>query len=1022
MESHRGWTTGRGYGPRRVRGWFSAWLALTLLLLLLVAGPALAATTFQEQSPASNTYVSVGNPLLSVKALDPAGLYSSPTVKLNGLTVRAKFTYIPGGGLITFQPTALAEGTHTVYVSMLNFAGKRSSVTWSFKVEYPPQLSSPAPQPGSRETELQPMITVSVANAGADPTVSMTLNGDPVPAVYDPVSKALGYRPDAPLKNGRTYRVEATVSRPASGGSTTLGWSFYLQTYPEMPASAACASCHAGYPTPKHSTANCAPCHAQNSPVGDCASCHGWDQHGPELLERPGYTCTLCHQANYQATVPMHLAPTGSYHQSVLGAECESCHEAELTVEHNRRFDDANQPLDCLTCHQSQDPAVSGAVRAKQTGCAACHQGTIDHSAVHDQTFSDASCGGCHQPGLTAEHLGRPGLSCETCHGSQAREPVKAAVQDGAKVCSACHSVHSELASAHTLLPSASDCVTGGCHTGTDLTVIHEGAEDLVGGQTRTGCLVCHAEATPATKDCATCHPQRVEPHGADPAAHTAAGPCVTSGCHSSDVTALHGTPGCASCHGQGKMLTLTCASCHTGEQHPAANHVSNETCGTCHAVSNLVSIHASNCATCHPSPRNSFDSWSKTCEQSGCHAAIHAFADAYHVDHGEGDDCFGGCHFPNDWYLGCSSCHRAPDSSPPLTTSNAQAAYFGAATIRLTATDNSSGVAATYYQLDGGALTRGSNISVAAPAAGTKRHTLEFWSIDRARNSETHRVVNFTVSAPESIPPKTTSDVMPSYTGPAVITLAASDEGGSGVANTYYQVDGGAQKTGTTITVPAPKTGTANHTIEFWSVDGSGNQELPHNTATFSVDALPDDTAPTTTSDAKPAYSGTATIRLTATDDVSGVERTYYSLDGGAQIAGTTVTVSAPSSGTISHSLEFWSVDYAGNVETPRKSVTFDVTAVTGTTGTIQFAWDDPPAGSWAYYSVYDADNKLVSSGYGETGVGGWDGWFYVSVPVSARPYRLETYWNDTGGWGEDETLGTALIDTPGKVVTFWY
>ena len=58
----------------------------------------------------------------------------------------------------------------------------------------------------------------------------------------------------------------------------------------------------------------------------------------------------------------------------------------------------------------------------------------------------------------------------------------------------------------------------------------------------------------------------------------------------------------------------------------------------------------------------------------------------------------------------------------------------------------------------------------------------------------------------------------------------------------------------------------------------------------------LPDTTAPTTTSDAKASYVGTATVHLTATDNAggSGVAHTYHVLDGGAQAEGTTLIVGA--------------------------------------------------------------------------------------------------------------------------------
>jgi Carboxypeptidase regulatory-like domain len=86
------------------------------------------------------------------------------------------------------------------------------------------------------------------------------------------------------------------------------------------------------------------------------------------------------------------------------------------------------------------------------------------------------------------------------------------------------------------------------------------------------------------------------------------------------------------------------------------------------------------------------------------------------------------------------------------------------------------------------------------------------------------------------------------------------------------------------------------------------------------------DITPPTTSSDARPSYVGSAAIHLTATDGPggSGVARTYFRLDDGARTQGTDVAVAAVGS----HSLEFWSVDAAGNEETPHKSAVFTITA----------------------------------------------------------------------------------------------
>ena len=85
-----------------------------------------------------------------------------------------------------------------------------------------------------------------------------------------------------------------------------------------------------------------------------------------------------------------------------------------------------------------------------------------------------------------------------------------------------------------------------------------------------------------------------------------------------------------------------------------------------------------------------------------------------------------------------------AADSTPPVTTSNARASYVDSATIDLSATDAGSGVAHTFYVLDG-RLPRLEGTIVTVSTLGT--HTLEFWSWDYAHNQEApHRWANFRI------------------------------------------------------------------------------------------------------------------------------------------------------------------------------------------------------------------------------------------------------------------------------------
>ncbi|MEW1954389.1 PxKF domain-containing protein [Terrabacter sp. NPDC080008] len=93
------------------------------------------------------------------------------------------------------------------------------------------------------------------------------------------------------------------------------------------------------------------------------------------------------------------------------------------------------------------------------------------------------------------------------------------------------------------------------------------------------------------------------------------------------------------------------------------------------------------------------------------------------------------------------------------------------------------------------------------------------------------------------------------------------------------------------------------------------------------------DRTAPVTAVSAPPAWNKSdVTLTLVASDALSGVGKTYYKLDGGTQQTGTSIPVTAEGN----HTLEFWSVDNAGNVEKSH-TVSFGIDKTSPTIGHTQ-------------------------------------------------------------------------------------
>jgi hypothetical protein len=167
-----------------------------------------------------------------------------------------------------------------------------------------------------------------------------------------------------------------------------------------------------------------------------------------------------------------------------------------------------------------------------------------------------------------------------------------------------------------------------------------------------------------------------------------------------------------------------------------------------------------------------------------------------------------------------------------------------------------------------------------------------------------------------DTTPPVTKSDAEASYVSAATVHLTATDAGGSGVAHTYYKLDGGTQTEGSSVVVAA----TGTHTIEYWSVDGDGNIESPHKTATFTVGiALP--TSVTAVANAtKVTYGGTTTFTgtLMSTSGLAGKQVVLQSSPNNSTWTNTsavavTDALGAYSLSTTSKTTTYYRVRYVG-------------------------------------------------------------------------------------------------------------
>jgi len=232
-----------------------------------------------------------------------------------------------------------------------------------------------------------------------------------------------------------------------------------------------------------------------------------------------------------------------------------------------------------------------------------------------------------------------------------------------------------------------------------------------------------------------------------------------------------------------------------------------------------------------------------------------------------------------------------------------------------------SSGIERFEYRTGGGEWTTvASQFTLAGLNDGPV--VVDYRAVDRAGNIEAHHSISVVM---DTAPPTTTLTISGSshvdsggttYAAEgAVIVLEASDAG-SGVAETLYRIDGGAW---TPYSVPFSISGEGSHTVEYRSTDNLGNVE-GLKSMTIIIDGTPPATvievgSPMHDSGTALFVKGGTLFTLSAADNLSGVAKTEYRIDGGAWILYAPFSLTAEGS----HLIEYRSTDNVGNVEQPQ-------------------------------------------------------------------------------------------------------
>ncbi len=155
-------------------------------------------------------------------------------------------------------------------------------------------------------------------------------------------------------------------------------------------------------------------------------------------------------------------------------------------------------------------------------------------------------------------------------------------------------------------------------------------------------------------------------------------------------------------------------------------------------------------------------------------------------------------------------------------------------------------------------------------------------------------------------------------YLTDVAVTLSPTDAT-SGVASTYYSLDGVNFTLGTSVTVSTA----GGHTVTYYSVDTAGNREVPKN-VTFKIDKTPPAITILSPLARDYAHLETITAAFGAVDGVSGMAAINATLDGSPVGNGEVVDLSGYSPGD--HTFRVTAKDMAGLTST--KAVTFRVLA----------------------------------------------------------------------------------------------